>query len=236
MTENKLLKEKLSFARTIREEKGLFGVVGAVITFAVNLAYFKAHYFLDEHPLVDTDIQRNLGEREPDQRSVQLNFKVVRTNQEAEQLEKMGFEFRSHPYVFNTTTTYQQMLEFGMIAFCTFVDRKFAAISWVIPSKRAQRKFGAPPLRVDYANGEAMVRAAWCDPQYRGLGIYRYNAVNRDRYLAENGFKRLKSAENFENQAGIRLSKGMRDVCYGQATYVRILGWGFWREVYHGPT
>jgi hypothetical protein len=232
MFDNNFLIGLFKEAKQIYQEDGLPAVFKAILQFIVKPVYFRYRYYLSEKPLDLTTVETSLSKFQPRMDIHRLTFKVVRSNQEAEQLEKEGFEFRSYPYVHEVHSTYSQMLDYGLIAFCTFVDKEFAACSWVIPSKQVQDKFKAPPLKVDYARHEAFPRAAWCNPKYRRSGLFDYTAKNRDLYLARNGFKMLRATIDHGNKVGLDMSVGVGDVVCGRATYTKILCWTFANETY----
>jgi hypothetical protein len=219
-------------AKQVRREKGTLELLDAFRQFIFKPVYSRYHFYLVENPINLADIENRLAKFKPRIDINRLSFKVVRSNQEAEQLEKEGFEFRSYPYIHEVHLTYNQMLDYGLIAFCTFVDKEFAACSWVITSKQVQDKFKAPPLKVDYANHEGFPRAAWTNPKYRRSGLFEYTAKNRDLYLARNGFKMLRGTIDFRNKVGFDMSIGLGDIICGTATYTKILGWKFACENY----
>jgi hypothetical protein len=232
-TNKKALPRRLATIQKIRREDGPLAAFKTFARSVPRLIYFKACFYLNEHRLDGSEIEADLARHRPRIDNADLHFVVIKSNQQADELEKSGFEFRSYPYVFNDAMTYSQMLDDGLIAFCTFVGKEFGAISWIVPSQQVQRKFEAPPVKVDYRNHEALRRAAWCNPKFRNLGIYRYTIENRNLYLWQKGYRILRSAEDYTNAAGIRLSKGVGDVTYGNAVLTRILGLGFWKETYN---
>jgi hypothetical protein len=227
--QDRLIK-KWSMAWKIRREEGLLAMLKSCILSAIEPVYVHASYYLYENPIDLTEIESNLAKHKPKIDESILNFRVVDSNRQADELEEEGFEFRSYPYIFSHDTNYKKMLDDGLIGFCTFVGKEFAAITWVIPSQQAQDRFKPHPLKVDYLNHQAYPRAAWCNPKYRGLGITRYTFNNRDLYLAKMGIRMLRSADDYRNKAGYRLSHAMGDKQCGQAVFLKILCWKFWKE------
>jgi hypothetical protein len=76
-------------------------------------------------------------------------LKIVSTNEEADELEAQGLEFRSQ--VLNA----RKRLDKGAIAFCIFVGKELANVSWVAMTLEAKNSLGQPPFRVDFSNNEA---------------------------------------------------------------------------------
>ena len=224
-----LITEKLTIAEKIRLNNGLSALVLAGLRFLVKPFYSRDLYYLYEKPLDLSAIEAKIAKNQSGINIPDLNFKVVTSNQEAEQLEKEGFVFRSYPTDFNLNhTRYTLLLDYGMIAFCTFVGKEFAAISWIIPSKKTQGKMKAPPLKVNY-NSEVFVMGIWCHPKYRGMGLHSYTSNHRDHYLARLGTRRLRGATVYKKtiQAMVE-SMGSRKC--GQANYTKILFWRIWKE------
>ena len=224
-----LITEKLTIAEKIRLNNGLSALVLAGLRFLVKPFYARDLYYLYEKPLDLSAIEAKVAKNQSGINIPDLNFKVVTSNQEAEQLEKEGFVFRSYPTDFNLNhTRYTLLLDYGMIAFCTFVGKEFAAISWIIPSKKTQGKMKAPPLKVNY-NSEVFVMGIWCHPKYRGQGLHSYNSNNLNLYLARRGTKKLRGATVYKKTIQAMVEARGSIQC-GQAFYTKILVWRFWEE------
>ena len=152
-------------------------------------------------------------------------LKIVGANDEADQLEAEGFEFRSH---FPNAT---RMLDSGAIAFCIFSGSELANIGWVALSQRAMDSLPDPPFKVDFANNEACGGAIWTSPEYRRNGFRLYNRYKRFEFLLEKGFLVNRSAiakRNVVAQSGYRKFPPTRT--YGEDRYLRVLWWKSWRE------
>jgi hypothetical protein len=227
------LKMKLIALRKISQEDGLIELIKSFVLFLIRPFYDRHLYYLYEGIIDSKEIEYNISKDIPKTNIGALNFKIVSSNSEADRLEKENFEFRSYFRKFNIDINPVRMLDIGLIAFCTFIGKEFAAISWVIPSQQAQARYKAPPLKVDYSNHEAFPRSSWCHPKYRGLGIYRYTESNRDRYLSQIGITMLRSTVEYKNKSGYRMAEGMGYTKYGKAIFTRVLWWKFWQEIYN---
>jgi hypothetical protein len=217
-------------ARTIRQDFGLSGLLWANCLFLMSPIYECKTYNLYEH-----HVKRDLGSDEPlrSTGASEINFKIVSSNQEADKLESENYGFRSYPTDFNYgLTTYTRWLEQGATAFCTFVGTEFAAITWIVSSQPTQDNIKAPPMRIDYANHEALGRGAWVNPKYRGIGLNKYSERNRDRYLAGIGIDVIRSCIELWNRTGIDLTSSVGWRQYGRARELRILLWKAWRETH----
>jgi hypothetical protein len=215
-------------AREILLESGPPGLLKATFSFLMFPLYERDRYFLyarvvkEATSLSDTEIGMP--------RSV-LNCRIITSNEEADRLELDGFIFRSCPTTHNADLkSYRRWLDLGATAFCTFVDKEFAAIAWVILTPTTQNKMKAPPLKVQYDSHEAFPRAAWVNPKYRNLGLMRNTFLNRDRFLAARGIALLRVTVDYTNGVGKGMIEGLDGKVYGRAQWTRILWWRFWKE------
>ena len=227
-----ILEFRCARARRVYQEDGIVKFLITCIMSLIKPIYMRHYYYLFKNQLNLTEIKSNLSKHKPKINIDDLTFQVVTSNAEADKLEEEGFEFRSYPYIFSPYTNYTKMLDDGLIAFCTFVGKEFASISWIIPSQQAHDRFKTLPLKIDYSNHDAFPRAAWCNPKYRDLGIYRYTVNNRNLYLRQMGFKTLRAADDYKSKISVHLSRAMGDIQYGKAVYTNILGWKFWKETH----
>jgi hypothetical protein len=215
-------------ARDIQQQDGLWGLFKHGCLFLTSPLYKRNLFYLYEKIITneaETESQPRIDIKD-------IKWVAVSSNQQADELEQEGYHFRSHPTDWNIgLTTYRRWLDEGVIAFCTFVRKEFAAINWVIPSKSIQERV-TMPLIINYALGEAFPRGAWVNPKYRGLGLLRYTMQKRDRYLFKMGIRTLRATVAHENTAGLGMSEAMGDKIYGRAQWIKILWWRFWKEAY----
>jgi hypothetical protein len=224
------LNRKWALGGEIRRDSGLLALLKHGLRFLIRPVYEYHFYYLYEKPLVATDIETKLAKNKSKLNTVELNFKVVSSNQEAERLEKEGYEFRSHSTNFNLNhTRYTLLLDYGLTAFCTFKEKEFVAVSWIINSQKTQDKVKPPPIAINYES-ENYIRGVWCHPKYRGIGIHSYSCNRRDLYLAQMGINMLRGASVREKQKIQTIAEAMGSRKYGQARYLKILFWRFWQE------
>lgn len=217
--------------KRVRERSGTSGLIKSVFWFLTYPFYEHAQYILFTK---EVEPEYSTNERRTNMDSNQLTFKVVTSNQEADKLENEGYSFRKYANDFNNyLKRYTWLLDCSVIACCTFVEKDFAAISWVILSKKVQDAIKAPPVRIDYENHEIMARGMWVNPKYRGMELYRYTVRNRDKYLAVRGIKRVLGPVDYINKAGIGVARAMGSKEYGRARSLRILWWNSWKEFHN---
>jgi len=85
-------------------------------------------------------------------------------------------------------------------------------------------------LKVDYANHEVMDRGLWVNPKYRGMGLLRYTAVNRDRYLADIGVTVIRTTVDYANKTGKGVEEALGARQYGRARALKIFWLRLWKE------
>lgn len=224
------ISKKWAIAGEIRRDSGLLALLKHGLRFLIRPFYEYHFYYLFEKPLAIVDIESKLAKNKSKLNTDDLNFKIVSSNREADQLEKEGYEFRSHSTNFNLNhSRYTLLLNYGLTAFCTFKGKEFVAISWIIASQKAQDNVKPPPISINY-DYENYVRGVWCHPKYRGIGIHSYTCNSRDLYLAQKGINMLRGASVREKQKIQTIAEAMGSRKYGEARYLKIFCWKFWKE------
>ncbi len=215
---------------SIRKANGFTGLLKAGFRFALSPVYKSESFWLTINK-ISAEFKSEASKPRIDMNKLQ--FKVVTSNKEADLLENEGFCFRSYPTYFNHgLTEYRKWLDLGAIACCTFVDKEFAAINWIIPSKKTQSAIKAAPIKIDYERKEIFTRSAWSNPKFRGLGIYYYTGRYRNQYLLEKGYLTSKGVVGFTNKNGRGIATAGGSKLYGTGQLTRILWWKNWEENY----
>ena len=217
-------------AKEILEHDGLVELLKSGIMFFIIPIYERNVYYLYKYN-VKNDADPNEGILKF--RMNDITCKVVTSNKDADKLESQNFYFRSYPTDHNEDRkTYSRWLDQGAIAFCTFVGKDFAAITWVVTSQQTQDSLKTLPIKVGYSNKEAFGRGAWVNPKYRKLGLYGFTITNRDRFLTDMGISMLRNAAHSTDKVGRALQQTVGSKIYGEARSKRILFWKFWGETY----
>ena len=215
-------------AGEIRQQDGTKGLLKALVRYSLSPVYKSESFWL----VVDksrTEYKTNASGPRIDE--TRLDFKVVTSNQEADLLEAEGFGFRRHHTYFNyDLKVYTHWLACGAVACCTFVDKEFAAVHWLILSQQTQDALKEIPLRVDYAHQEAFGRGIWVNPKFRGMQVHTYTARKRDGFLLQRGIPIKRSAVDFTNRSGRGIGTAGGSRLYGIGRRTRVLGRTFWRE------
>ena len=152
------------------------------------------------------------------------SFRIIYTNEEADELEAEGFHFREYAY------DARNRLDQGAIAFCVFVGHELANIGWLCPTQQARDSLNEPPARVDFPNGEACVGGGWTNPKYRRMGLHIYCGLKRDEWWLQSGIVKVKWVIARRNVASLTAQSKVGDVSYAEGRLVKILWWKHWRE------
>ena len=115
--------------KEIVNQEGMTGLIHRGITFParrnwLGMRYEERYYY--EHTMKERDPAEFL----PKIRDFSLH--IIRTNQEADELEAKGYEFRSYQ------TKAHRSLDIGGVAFCIFVQSELAHIGWVALTEAAR--------------------------------------------------------------------------------------------------
>jgi hypothetical protein len=153
-----------------------------------------------------------------------ITFHIVRTNKEADALEAEGYEFRSYQ------TKASKGLDIGGIAFCIFIGRELAYISWVALSEKAKPYVDDWPFKVDFANKEICIGATLTIPKYRGYGLMQYGKCERTEFLRQMGVVKSRFSVGIYNTVSNHVQVKYGGRIYAKARYLRILGFESWKE------
>jgi hypothetical protein len=210
------------------KQNGLGGLLKAAIRFSISPLYKSESFWLT---VIDLKEENHPEKYRPRIDLDKLTFKTISSNEEADALEIDGFYFRNTPTYFNhNLTLYRRWLDFGAVACCIFVEKELAAIDWAIVSRYTQEKIGAPPVRVDFNNHEALSRGAWVNPKYRGLKLWVYTASMRNLFLLANQFAIKRGVVDYTNHPGKGISEASGHKVCGTGRRIRILWWTIWKE------
>ena len=211
----------LNRAKQIRQTEGLKPLISRASTFILHLFFvYQTYYLYAEYTRDLPDI------READFMPKTDDFtpKVVTSNEEADELEAQGLEFRS------TIPNARKRLDSGAIAMCIFVGRELANIGWFAMSQEAKDSLGEPPYRVDFSNRESVVGGLWTNPRYRRLGLRVYNRYMSLRRALDNEIEVRRAAYAKRNLPAIKGRASFYHQPYAEGRYLKILWWKSWKE------
>ena len=212
----------LTRAKQILQTEGLIALVRRAPVFVVRYFFVYETYYLYEFA---TRTVEELDEADFMPKLDSFTLKIVSTNEEADELEKEGLEFRSQ------VIHARERLDKGAIAFCIFVERELASIGWVATTQEAKDSVNRLPYQVDFSKGEACRGGVWTNPKYRRMGLRVYSFFKRSEFLWKNGtvISRGAIAKGNIVSRGIEAKFGSNKM-YAEARYLKILWWKSFKE------
>ena len=217
------LKALFRRAREIYRNEGFLPLIRRGFGLAFSRLFFYRTYYLYEHSA--ENIAR-LNEADFIPKIAGLTFKVVCSNQEADDLEADGFEFRSHP----PSVDSRKALDAGAIALCMFLGRKLTNIGWLAATQNAKDALNEPPYKVDFSNNEVCSTAVWTNPEHRGMGLNKYGHYKRSQFKSAKGLGATRSVIAKSNISMQKSYAGPVPTIYAEGRYLRILWWKSWKE------
>ena len=149
---------------------------------------------------------------------------IVRNNQQADELEAEGYEFRSHQDLA------RMALDSGAVAFCIFIQGELAHIGWVALTEEARRYVDNWPFKVDFNNAEACTGNTLTIPKFRGKGLMKYGYYQRFEFLRKLGIQRSRNSVGTTNIAAQRVHAKFGPKIYAKIRYLKILTLISWKE------
>ena len=211
----------LARAKHIRETDGWTALLKRAVSFVGYCLFEHRSYWLYAEPIA---AHPELNEADFLPSSDRFTFKIVTSNEEADQMEAEGLEFRSR------APNGRERLDMGAVALCLFHGHELASMNWVAMSQPAKDSLNEPPCTVDFARREAWAGGNWTDPRYRRMGLSAYRFFLTRQFLREHGVSVKRNAFRRggggpEGPAG-RIDRTM----YAEGRYRRILWWSSWKE------
>ena len=206
-------------ARDILKTEGLASVLRRGFLFLVRPFFDYYTVYLYETTLENF---QTLNETDFKPKMNNFTLMIVSTNKEADRLEAEGLEFRS------STRYSRQILDKGAVALCIFVGRELANIGWLIMTKQANDTLRSN-TKVDFSNNEVYGGPAWTNPKYRRMGFQQYNTFKRRQFVFSKGKTAIRTDISKSNIAS-QVATGKVASKYGEARYLKIMWWKFWKE------
>ncbi|HEX7475283.1 MAG TPA: hypothetical protein VF318_04895 [Dehalococcoidales bacterium] len=209
----------LNRAQYIIKTDGIIGVVkrGAVYLLP-NIFKFESVY-LYRH---STGLQLDEANYKPRRQDVE--FKVIRTNQEADLLVPNYTDLRE--IMFDA----RSILDKGGIAVCLYIGRELAHISWLAVNGEARDSVDEIPYEIKFSEKQACTGKTFTDPKYRGQNLMVYGNYMKLNYLREIGVSSLFHAVGVKNIASQKGYKKFDPTIYAQGRYLKIFNLKFWRQ------
>ena len=218
------IKWLLRKAEQILQADGSIPLVKRGFPFVVRhfFRYFKYNQYYIYDYAVDDILKLNAADFMPKIDSFTL--KIVSTNEESDELEAEGLEFRSQ--VINS----RERLDKGAVAFCIFVDNTLVHIGWVVMTQQAKDSLDEPPYRVDFSERKGCTAGIWTSAGFRRKGLSSYGYMKRLRFMLHNGILIDRTAVNKRNVVGHEYQTRLSCSVCGEGRYLRVLWWRSWKE------
>ena len=213
--------EQYRKAKQIYRAEGLVSLLRRGFAFVVGLLFFcRAHYvYVDPIEKLqapnEADLMPKIGNH---------TSKVVSSNEEADDLEAQGFEFRSQ------VANARERLDKGAVALCIFVGQELACIEWIAMTQQAYDSLGQPPFSVNFSKQEAWSGGLWTNPKYRRKGLRGYSSFKTLEFLRQKGIETTRTAIAKNNIAAQRSRPLFLPGPCAEGRYLRILWWKSWKE------
>jgi len=133
-------------AKQIYRAEGFVSLLRRGFAFVVGLLFFCRIHYVYVDPIEklqapnEADLMPKIGNH---------TSKAVSSNEEADDLEAQGFEFRSQ------VANARERLAKGAVALCIFVGQELACIEWIAMTQQAYDSLGQPPFSVNFSKKEA---------------------------------------------------------------------------------
>lgn len=205
----------------ILQKQGLMDLVRRGIAYCLSFVFKYEPFYIHLH--LPGDIEK-FNEAEFRPKLENWDFFVVQDNRAADELESLGFEFRS--IIFMS----RRALDAGGIAILVFVDKKIASINWIALNATAQKILGEPPKKINFTNRESITCGSQTLPEFQNKGLFAYTMFKTREYLHDRGIVRDWGLTSRRNLASVAVVRKFKPRCLGIGYWWRVLGIDFYIE------
>jgi hypothetical protein len=206
----------------ILSKEGLFTSTKRTFSFLLRSLYRRENMYL-----YYTSVEEEASQPYCMPKTADFELKIITETAQADKLIANGFQFDSY------LLTNDKRLQCGAIAFCVFVEKQLAYISWLATDKKAKDAIADVPRPVDFTAREAYAGWTFRNPKYWRLssGLSSFVHYKRALYLQHKGFKTYKYEVNKNNRVMLNMTaKRSQAKLYRQARYIKFLWCKSWRE------
>ena len=212
MTVNGVLKRGIY----VLQKEGAWSFLSQVFSFLCSFFYSQGSYYIYE---------KTLTKNERYQFNTKLQnatIKIISTMEEFEQLKSNGYDFKM--------MLFKDRLKKGTVAFCAFISKELAHVTWVAFNEKAKREINPLPFKVFFQKREVNTGAAFTDPHFRGKKLHGYIRSHIYNYLSQEGFVKCKYTIDINNISSQKSLAKFNASIIGKGHYLKILWWKFWKE------
>ncbi len=214
-------KALLRRARRIKQTEGPWSLLRLAAAYLLSHLFYYQTYYLS---VARTDDPAEQNEADFMPRVDDFTVRIVSTNEQADELEAQGFEFRS------CALNSRERLSKGAIASCVFVGRELGHVGWAAVTQEAMSTLHELPIRIDFSKNEGYRGATWTDPRYRRMRLGLHGMLVGRRLLRERGVEVVRTAMTKKNAATQSMMVKFKQTFYAEGRYVRLLWWESWKE------
>jgi hypothetical protein len=117
----------------------------------------------------------------------------------------------------------------GAIAFCAFVGRNLAHVTWLALSEEAKNTVDPFPTKIDWQR-EAWSGSSRTNAKFQRMGLYSYVYSEIFRYLKEIGRVRDRFTIEKNNTASQNTLAKFDSKVIAEGWYLKVFFWKFWKE------
>ena len=200
----------------ILRNQGMAAFFKQGFSFVTNRFLGYGTYYLYEKDLTPGSIEIEVSPK------VDCTARVISSPDEFDELLREGYDVKA--------MNFRPALQKGALAFCLFVGRALASVTWVALSEEAKEHIDYLPFKVNFQAGEVCSGASYTDPTYRGKGLLAYTYSYIFPHLAGKGIRKDKFSIDVSNIASQKAHARLSPVVTGRARYLKILWWRSWKE------
>ena len=208
-------------AKQILQTEGFLSLGKRGFAFGASHLFEYQTYYLWGNVVEDV---RNSNEADFMPETDNFTLKIISTNQEADELEDGGLEFRSQ------VDNARERLDSGAVAFCIFIGWELANISWVAMTQQAMDSLNERPFKVDFSNNESWSGGVWTNPKYRRMGLSLYSNFKRLEFQFGNGMVIDLGSIAKGNIIAQKAHAVFSPRAYVEGRCLKMLWWKFWKE------
>lgn len=199
------------------QTEGLPSFVRRAFLFVVRPFFTYGNYYIYEKDLSRYEEVIKFKPKVPN-----CIIKVVCTLGDLDKLAAEGYDLK--------VMDFRPKLEKDALAFCLFVGRKLAHITWVAPNQGAKREIDYLPYKINFEAGEVCSGASFTDPAYRRRGFLSHTYSYIFAYLVKKGVVKDRFTIEVNNVASQKAHAKFTPTIIGIGRYLKILRWQSWKE------
>jgi len=186
------------------------------LSFLSGFFYSRGTYYIYE---------KDLGKNEIYQFKPKLPNTYVRTISTVGEMESLitkGYDFKK--------INFQDKLMKGSIAFCAFINKELAHVTWAATDEKSKREIDPLPFKVRFQEQEACSGASFTDIRFRNKGLLSFVYMHIFIYLTNKKITKDKFTINVNNISSQKAHAKFQPVIVGKGKYLKILWWENWKE------